>query len=342
MRVALVTHQTSMDHDTGYGHPERPARIPAVVEGVRSAGLPVLDLAAEAASMEALTRVHTEPYVDAIRRFCASGGGALDADTAATAASWDAAVHSAGAGVTMLDTLEAGDADLGFAVMRPPGHHALANRAMGFCLFNNVAIAARHLTARGRRVAIFDWDVHHGNGTQEVFYDDPDVLYISLHEFPAYPGTGWLTETGHGAGAGFTVNVPWPTGTSGASYRSVTDRVLVPVLEQFQPDWLLVSAGYDAHQADPLAGIELVADDYRFMAGRLAGVVDPGRVAVFLEGGYDLDALRTSAAATVTGFADGVGAEGGSGPGSTTGGIIVDEVAAVTARHWDLGTTPTG
>ena len=286
--------------------------------------------------MEALTRVHTETYVEAIRRFCASGGGALDPDTVATAASWEAARLSAGSGLTALDALEAGDADLGFVVMRPPGHHALANRAMGFCLFNNVAIAARHLTARGQRVAIFDWDVHHGNGTQEIFYDDPEVLYLSLHEFPAYPGTGWLTETGSGDGAGFTLNVPWPTGTTGASYRYVTDTVLVPVLRQFGPDWILVSAGYDAHRADPLAGIELESTDYRFMAGRLAEVVPPGRIAVFLEGGYDLEALRDSAAATVRGFADGAGGEHTPPPQDGAAGIIAESLAGIAGRFWDL------
>jgi acetoin utilization deacetylase AcuC-like enzyme len=336
MRVALVTHEMSMEHDTGYGHPERAARIPAVVGGVRSAGYPVIDLAAQAATDEALTRVHTRGYVEAIRRFCASGGGALDPDTVATEASWDAARLSAGSGLTAVDALVAGSADVGFVVMRPPGHHALANRAMGFCLFNNVAIAARYLTARGERVAIFDWDVHHGNGTQQIFYDDPGVLYVSLHEFPAYPGTGWMTETGSGAGAGFTLNVPWPTGTSGSSYRHVTDRVLSPVLNQFKPDWLLVSAGYDAHRADPLAGLGLVASDYEYMAGRLAEVVPSGRIAVFLEGGYDLEALHDSAAATVRGLAAGPGDEHVPPPEQGSAGIIADGVARIAARHWDL------
>jgi acetoin utilization deacetylase AcuC-like enzyme len=336
MRVALVTHEMSMEHDTGYGHPERAARIPAVIEGVRSAGYPVIDLAAEAVTVDALTRVHTEGYVEAIRRFCASGGGALDPDTVATEASWEAARLSAGSGLTAVEALSGGSADVGFVVMRPPGHHALANRAMGFCLFNNVAVTARHLTARGERVAIFDWDVHHGNGTQQIFYEDPAVLYVSLHEFPAYPGTGWMTETGSGPGAGFTVNVPWPTGTSGPSYRHVIDTVLSPVLSQFGPDWLLVSAGYDAHLADPLAGLGLVAGDYGYMAGRLAGVVPSGRIAVFLEGGYDLEALHDSAAATVRGFAAGPGDEEVPPPEDGAAAIIADGVAKVAARHWDL------
>ncbi len=336
MRIALVSHEASMGHDTGYGHPERPARVPAVLAGVRSAGHPVVELAAAAASMETLTMIHSEAYVGALHRFCAGGGGHLDPDTVAGEASWEAALRSAGAGLTAIEALEAGTADLGFVAMRPPGHHALAGRAMGFCLFNNVAIAARWLIGRGHRVAIFDWDVHHGNGTQELFFEDPSVLYLSMHEFPAYPGTGWYTEVGTGPGMGFTINVPWPTGTTGAGYRHLTDTVLVPVLRRFRPDWLLVSAGYDAHRADPLAGIALVAEDYRFMAGRLATVVPAGRTAVFLEGGYDLDALRTSASATVDGFGAGSDDEETPPPPPGVAGVIAAAVAGTTARSWDL------
>ncbi|MBA2336709.1 MAG: histone deacetylase [Acidimicrobiia bacterium] len=336
MRVALVSHEASMGHDTGYGHPERPARVPAVLAGVRTAGHPVVELAAAAASVETLALVHSATYVETLHRFCAGGGGHLDPDTVAGEASWEAALRSAGAGLTAIEALEEGAADLGFVAMRPPGHHALVSRAMGFCLFNNVAVAARWLTGRGHRVAIFDWDVHHGNGTQELFFEDASVLYLSMHEFPAYPGTGWYTEVGSGAGTGFTINVPWPTGTTGASYRHMTDTVLVPVLRSFRPDWLLVSAGYDAHRADPLAGIALVAEDYRFMAGRLATVVPAGRAVVLLEGGYDLDALRTSAAATVNGFATGPGDEETPPPAPGVAGAMTAAVTGTTARSWDL------
>lgn len=336
MRVALVTHETSLEHDTGYGHPERAARVPAVVEGVRAAGQPVVELSAAEASAEILALVHSDGYVKAICRFCASGGGSLDPDTVAHEASWGAALRSAGAGITAIDALRVGAADLGFVAMRPPGHHALVNRAMGFCLFNNVAIAARYLTGHGYRVAIFDWDVHHGNGTQDIFYDDPSVLYMSMHEFPAYPGSGWYTETGTGAGKGFTLNVPWPTGTTGPSYRYVTDTVLVPVLHRFAPDWLLISAGYDAHRADPLAGIGLVAEDYGAMAGKLSSVVPDGRTVVILEGGYDLDALRTSAGATVEGFA--LGPVDATTPLPETGAaqIVAAGVQGIAARYWGV------
>jgi acetoin utilization deacetylase AcuC-like enzyme len=336
MRVVLVTHDVSMEHDTGRGHPERPARIPAVVEGVRGAGHQVVDLAAPVATSSSLELVHDASYITAIERFCASGGGSIDPDTVARPASWEAALRSAGAGPAAVAALVAGEGDIGFVVMRPPGHHALRARAMGFCFFNNVAVTARTLVAAGERVAIVDWDVHHGNGTQDVFYDDPSVLYISLHEFPAYPGTGWYTEVGAGAGAGTTINFPWPYGTDGAAYRWAIDEVVRPVLVQFAPTWLLVSAGYDAHVDDPLAGIRLVADDYRYMSARLASVVAPQRTVVFLEGGYDLDALRESAAATISGWA----AED-PGPqdvdlGETTVGELAEAVAAETSRHWDI------
>jgi len=336
MRVLLVTHPASMDHDTGVGHPERPARVPAVIEGVRSAGVEVVDIEPAAATPEILRLVHEPAYVAAVERFCASGGGALDSDTVARPGSWRAALHSAGAGPAAVEALRRGDAEVAFIATRPPGHHAMPARAMGFCLFNNIAITAQLLVNQGQRVAIVDWDVHHGNSTQDVFYDDPSVLYISMHEFPAYPGTGWLHEVGGGRAAGLTVNFPWPTGTGGAAYRWGFDVVVLPVLEQFAPDWLLVSAGYDAHRADPLAGIELEADDYRFMAGRIARVVPDGRAVLFLEGGYDLAALRTSTTATLQGWEAGPVEPTVDDPGGGPAVEIAGRVAAETSHHWEL------
>jgi acetoin utilization deacetylase AcuC-like enzyme len=286
--------------------------------------------------METLTLVHDPAYVRAIEHFCEAGGGALDPDTVARPASWEAALRSAASGPAAVSALRAGDGDIAFVAMRPPGHHAMPAQAMGFCLFNNIAITARQLVNEGAKVAIVDWDVHHGNSTQDVFFDDPRVLYLSLHEFPAYPGTGWLHESGASDGNGMTINIPWPTATGSDAYRWAFDAIVVPVLSQYQPDWLLVSSGYDAHVNDPLAGIRLVADDYRFMAGRIAPMVAPAHTVIFLEGGYDLDALTESTAATLHGFA-GSGSE--PSPGMPAAGPRADIAGAVlleVSRHWDV------
>ncbi len=336
MRVVLVQHESSMKHDTGVGHPERAARIPAVVEGVVASGLEIVDLAAPEASSETLQAVHDASYIAAIERFCAAGGGALDPDTVARTQSWEAALRSAGSGPAAVEALREGTGDLAFIAMRPPGHHAMPARAMGFCLFNNIAITARLLTRAGHRVAIVDWDVHHGNSTQDVFYDDPRVLYLSMHEFPAYPGTGWLHECGSGDAAGTTLNIPWPTATGGAAYRWAFDDLLIPILGQYRPDWLLVSAGYDGHESDPLAGIRLIADDYRFMAGRLSNVVPSGRTVVFLEGGYDLAALRESTTATLRGFAHGAGDPRSPMPAEGPSAEIARAVRLEAVAYWDV------
>jgi acetoin utilization deacetylase AcuC-like enzyme len=303
MRVALVTHDSSLRHQTGRFHPERPDRIPATIAGVHESGLIVVEYEPLPARFEDLALVHDGEYIAEVERFCATGGGAFDSDTVAVPASWDAALRSAGGGPAAIDALANGIADVGFVAMRPPGHHALRNRAMGFCLFNNIAIAARRLTEQGNKVAIVDWDVHHGNGTQRTFYDDPKVIYVSLHEFPAYPGTGWVDETGSSDAPGTTVNFPMPGGTEGAPYRWAMRWVIVPILEEFEPDWLLVSAGYDAHRADPLADILLEESDYAAMAAMLAKVMPVQRTVFFLEGGYDLAALTASTAATLRGSA---------------------------------------
>lgn len=304
MAIALITHESSTRHREPPGHPERPERIPAVVAGVESAGVDIVHIEAPEASRPQLHLVHDPAYVDAIEHFCASGGGALDPDTFASPGSWEAALRSAGAGLGAIDVLEAGDAEAVFIATRPPGHHALRSRAMGFCLFNNIAITAAALLEAGERVAIVDWDVHHGNGTQETFYEEGRLLYLSLHEYPAYPGTGWVDEDGDGPGAGTTINIPMRLGTTGRAYREAFRRIVVPVLTQFAPDWVLVSCGYDAHLADPLAGIALVEDDYRAMAGAVVSAA-PGRTILFLEGGYDLAAIEASARATITGLVSG-------------------------------------
>lgn len=289
-------------HDTGYGHPERGARVQAALDGIEFAGLldAVIPVETRRASLDELTTVHPRAYVEEIASYCEHGGGALDPDTIVSEGSFDTSLLSAGAVLAVVEALESGLGDVGFVAARPPGHHAGAARPMGFCLFNNVAIAAATLIERGERVCIIDWDVHHGNGTQEIFWDEPRVLYVSSHQWPLYPGTGAAREIGGVAALGTTVNVPVPPHATGDVLRRAFDEIVAPEVEKFRPTWLLVSAGFDAHRADPLAGLELTSGDYAALARTVVGFVPrPGRVAFVLEGGYDLDALRVSVGATL-------------------------------------------
>lgn len=337
MSLLLVTHESSRQHRTPAGHPERVARVDAVVSGIRGANVAIDDLAAPRVDRDLLEHVHGASYIDSVHDFCVRGGGHLDPDTFAVPATWDAAIHAAGAGVGAVDVLRGGRADSAFVAVRPPGHHAERAQAMGFCFFNNVAVTAAYLRGAGERVAIVDWDVHHGNGTQRTFYRDPDVLYVSLHEFPFYPGTGWVTETGSGPGEGSTVNLALPNGTEASSYLAAFGRVVVPVIRQFAPDWLLISAGYDAHVDDPLGGLRLGTADYASMARSLSRLVPANRTIAFLEGGYDLEAIAASAAATVEGTL-GVGPAADL-PEEVTGSAArtVELTIEAVGPHWEVG-----
>jgi acetoin utilization deacetylase AcuC-like enzyme len=306
-RTALYRSPVFREHDTG-AHPENAGRLVAIDEALARHDLlgGRLDISFAPASDEALARVHDPRYVDGLRRFAADGGGWLDADTAVTPRSFDAAALAAGAGIAAVDAALDGTARHGFVLARPPGHHATSTRGMGFCLFNTIAVAAAHALSRGlERVLIFDWDVHHGNGTQDVFYETDAVLFCSVHQSPHYPGTGSAAERGAGRGEGYTINVPLRAGAGDETYGEVFDRFVRPAAEAYQPQLVLVSAGFDAHANDPLGGMQVTAHGFEALARRVARLGDDyaeGRVVAFLEGGYEPAALAASVLATLAAF----------------------------------------
>ncbi|MGH9069588.1 MAG: histone deacetylase family protein [Acidimicrobiales bacterium] len=305
MSVLLVTHEDCGAHDPGGGHPERADRLRAVEMGIARSGVgeALIRQPSRPATRAELERVHSPSHLDAVEGHCLGGGGYLDSDTGVCGASWSAAVVAAGAGPMAVERLDHGEAEAAFLAVRPPGHHATGAKSMGFCLLNNVAVCAAGLADRGERVAIVDYDAHHGNGTQDAFYGDARVLYVSLHQWPAYPGTGRLEEVGTGPGEGTTLNLPLPAGTTGEVYRAALDEVVVPSIEAFAPSWMILSAGFDAHRADPLTSMGLSAADFADLTASLVALVPPGRRLAFLEGGYDLQALADSAGACVAALA---------------------------------------
>ena len=299
----LLHHLSSLDHDTG-PHPEQPARIVAIERELSARGyLGYERVSSPTVQRSMLEAVHPARHVELIERLAARGGARIDADTIVSAGSFVAALHACGGAVSLVDRLLERSAPTGFSMHRPPGHHAEAAQAMGFCLFNSVAVAARHaLDAHGlERVMIVDWDVHHGNGTNDIFHSEPRVLFCSIHQSPLYPGTGPASDVGSGDGRGFTVNLPVAPGSGDREFRSLIDHVVVPLARSYAPQLLLVSAGFDAHAEDPLAECQVTDGGFGEMARSLRGVAAELGVPVgaVLEGGYALDALARSVAVTM-------------------------------------------
>jgi acetoin utilization deacetylase AcuC-like enzyme len=304
MNTAFLSDDRFLLHDTGPSHPERAARVSVVLDQLEKQPWfeKLLPLRAISCDEAWLCSVHDVELVQRAKKACLDGYSYLDSpDVQVSQQSFDTALLATGGILRLVDTVVSGQANNGFALVRPPGHHAEKNTALGFCLFNNVAIAARYLQQRHGldKILILDWDVHHGNGTQHLFEDDPSVYYISLHQYPHYPGTGAASETGFGRGAGATLNCPMAAGSGDDEYQQAFKQKILPGISEFRPEAVLVSAGFDAHQADPLGAVNLSTSCYGWMTERMLEIADQhsdGRLISMLEGGYNLNALADSVA----------------------------------------------
>jgi acetoin utilization deacetylase AcuC-like enzyme len=301
VRTGFVYHPDYLKHDPGAWHPERPERLTAIVNGIKDSSFweKLVHLDPLPATTDQVEYIHNEDYVEALREFCARGGGLMDLDTGVSRDSFDVALLAVGGVIRAIDAVMCGEVHNGFCAVRPPGHHALPERGKGFCIFNNVAIGARYLQKEYNlgKILIVDWDIHHGDGTHYFFYDDPSIFYFSIHEYPFYPGTGRAYETGSGKGVGYTLNMPVPFGTGVEEYMNAFQQKLKPAALDFKPDFVLISAGFDAHKDDPLSGIDLTSSDYgRFtdIVREIAAETCGSRIVSSLEGGYNLRALSES------------------------------------------------
>jgi len=301
-KTGFVYDDIYLKHKTGSGHPERPQRLTAIVQKLKETSLllQLVRLSPSPASLDWLTTVHTPQYVERVRRACQEGAGYMDSmDTPISPESYDAAVAAVGGVLSAIDAIMEGKINNAFCAIRPPGHHALKDKAMGFCLFNNVAIAARYIQQNHRlkKILIVDWDVHHGNGTQETFYDDPTVLYFGVHQYPFYPGTGRAAEKGAGKGLNYNINVPLKSGSGDKDFQLAFREKLVPAALEFSPDFVLISAGFDGHEDDPVGGMKVTARGYGELTSTVKELAEKcckGRLVSVLEGGYNLEGLAES------------------------------------------------
>jgi len=333
-RTGVIYHPIYLEHET-CDHPERKERLIAILDKIESSGLDVEFITPRSATIDEVETNHSRDYIDQVRFMCEEqGGGYLDMDTVVSAKSYEAALMAAGGVMTGVDAVS-DDLDNVFALVRPPGHHALRGRGMGFCVFNNVAIATRYARKKFGRVLIVDWDVHHGNGTSASFYSDRSVMYFSTHQSPHYPGTGRVDEVGAKGAEGFTINVPLQPGTDDPGYLMVYREVLRPVALEFDPDIILVSAGQDAHQGDPLSSMRLSTEGFGAMASIVKEVADlccEGRMVATLEGGYNLEALSDSVVAVLRAFQGEVVQGNGD---DTRAAQRIEEVKRVQRAYWD-------
>jgi acetoin utilization deacetylase AcuC-like enzyme len=334
--AVFLAHSSSLAHDTG-PHPEQAARITALERELAARDwLGFEYVSSPAAQRSSLYAVHAPEYVETIAEMAERGGGALDVDTVLSAGSFEAALHAAGGAIRLTEMLVEGEARIGFSAHRPPGHHALPGRGMGFCLFNNIAVAAQHaVDSLGlERVMILDWDVHHGNGTNDIFWERDDVLFVSIHQSPLYPGTGAVSEIGGGPGTGYTVNLPVPAGADDELFCSLVQHVAVPLAREFGPQLVLISAGYDAHRSDPIGGCEVTETGFATMASTMRETCETLGIGVgcVLEGGYDPGALGRSVAATMEALRDGAGAREVAGEAAVAS--LAREATERLARWW--------
>ncbi len=317
MALALIFDEEYLDHETGE-HPESPARLSHAVHVLKETGIwqRAVSVRPKRATADDVALVHHPAYIRRVAEFARNGGGHMTPDTVVSPRSYEVALLAVGGAMGAIDAVFSGVAPA-LCLLRPPGHHAEAGAGMGFCLFNNVAVAARYALVRYRlnRVMVVDWDLHHGNGTERIFYEDDRVLFLSVHQSPAYPGTGWIGDVGWGRGEGYSINIPVPPGTGDEAYWHIFERVVLPVAERFAPELVLVSAGMDGHFRDPIGGLMLTSRGYAKMAWALMQIAQEysqGRLVFILEGGYDLEGLGSSlasVAAAVTGLKYEVGEE---------------------------------
>lgn len=337
-RTGVVIDPRYMDHETGAGHPERPERIAVLLPLADAAPSDITRVPARPASGDELALVHDPAYVEEVAATQHKPGFAFDADTPTCPESYAVASLAAGGFLALLDAVISGQVPNGFACVRPPGHHAERHRAMGFCLFNNVAVGAEYLRRRHglERILIVDWDLHHGNGTQHLFEDDPGVLYVSTHQYPYYPGTGAIDEVGRGEGEGYTLNLAFPAGFGDVEYHQAFQQIIEPIARQYDPQFVLISAGFDAHARDPLGGMQVTEGGFRSMARTLLEIArdhSQGRCAAILEGGYDLMAIRDSTHAVLRelqGSTEPLPAP----PAPSRAGALIQRIKKVQSRYW--------